>query len=88
MRTPHEIDPEGAREAGVVRAVVASLCVMGLASLMWVHSGVPLQADEPSARAESADFLRAPTTDPSLPGLDATVNRQDAAADPAPAPTF
>ena len=93
MRNHFDLDPEGAREYGTARAIVASLCVLGLASLMWFHGGASTTADDnlmavPAAVGDNAS-LHAPTTDPSLPSLEATFARKDdAAADPAPAPTF
>lgn len=89
MRNRFDIGQDGRPESRTVRAIVASLCVLGLASLMWVHSGIPGQPDE-SAMAIPADgssFLRVPTTDPSLPSLDATFARKGD-ADAEPAPTF
>jgi hypothetical protein len=93
MRNRFDYDPDGARTYGTARAIVASLCVLGLASLMWFHSGAIATTDEPAAAPPAAapdtGSLRAPTTDPSLPSLDATFARKDdAAADQAPAPTF
>jgi hypothetical protein len=95
MRNGHEIDSEGAAGAKAMRAIVASLCVLGLASLMWVHSGSvgPVEERSPSiggtpAAAEQSS-LRAPTTDASLPSLESVMTSQrDVPADAAQAPTF
>jgi len=87
MRHPYDIDRDAAREAGAVRAIVASLCVIGLASIMWVHSGVPGQPEDtaPTAAAATA-FLPAPAT-PAESAQDFGRPTQ-ADVDPAPPPTF
>ena len=91
--------PEGARKANMVRAAVAMTCVLGLTSLMWLHSGLvggfgELTTPEIVGATMVTSlpdqlFLPAPTSDPSLPSLDSTFRRTDVApADEAPAPTF
>jgi len=99
MQTRFDIDREGAAKANSVRALVATLCVLGLASFMWVHS-VPMgelsdnPAAVPPAAEQAADtqrnaYLHAPTSDPSLPSLEATFANRDAAPSGEPAvPTF
>ncbi len=87
MRHPYDVDPAAAREAGTVRAIVASLCVLGLASLMWVHSGVPGQPDDAAtATAPATAFLPAPAT----PAESAQDFGRPTQADvyPTPPPTF
>lgn len=88
---PNDESPSATRSA---RAVLATLCVLGLASLMWLHSNAP--GGVADAIAESAPppsgasgFLHAPTGDPSLPSLEATLSRTDLEpADTPAAPTF
>lgn len=99
MQTRFDIDREGAAKANSVRALVATLCVLGLASFMWLHSGtmgeisdnavaVP-PAAENAADAQRNAYLHAPTSDPSLPSLEATFANRDAAPSGEPAaPTF
>jgi hypothetical protein len=99
MHDRFEIDREGAAKANSVRAFVATLCVLGLASLMWLHSGTMGELSDsattvPPAAADAADtqhnaYLHAPTGDPSLPSLEATFAHKDAAPTGEPAaPTF
>ena len=99
MQTRFDIDRQGAVKANSVRAVVATLCVLGLASFMWLHSGTMGElADDaaavPPAAANAADaprndYLHAPTSDPSLPSLEATFAHKDAGPSGEPAaPTF
>jgi hypothetical protein len=99
MQTRFDIDREGAVKANSVRAFVATLCVLGLASFMWLHSGtmgevsdsaatVPPAADNAADTPRNA-YLHAPTSDPSLPSLEATFAHQDAGPSGEPAaPTF
>ena len=99
MHTRFDIDREGAAKANSVRALVATLCVLGLASFMWVHS-VPMgelsdnPAAVPPAAEQAADtqrnaYLHAPTSDPSLPSLEATFAHKEAGPSGEPvAPTF
>ena len=79
--------------------VLSALCVLGLASLMWLHSGgaggfndESTQFPAPAALASTAPSpgsLHAPTSDPSLPSLEATFSRKDfPVADDTSAPTF
>jgi hypothetical protein len=99
MKTRFDLDQEGAQGTNSVRAVVATVCVLGLASFMWLHSGgaggfndESAQSPTPAAMASTAPnpgSLHAPTSDPSLPSLEATFSRKDfSAADDPPAPTF
>ncbi len=92
MKSPTELER---RRTGynTTGAVVATLYVLGLASLLFLHNGpngvssavaptAPIVADAPA-------YLHAPTSDPSLPSLEATLSRlENAPADEAPAPTF
>ena len=74
-------------------ATLAAVCVLGLASLTVFHlhgsDAVPplANATMPGTSANN-DFLRAPTTDPSLPSLEATFPRGVERAQEAQAPTF
>jgi hypothetical protein len=99
MQTRFDIDREGAVKANSVRAFVATLCVLGLASFMWLHSGTMGELSDnaaavPPAAANAADeprndYLHAPTSDPSLPSLEATFAHKDAGPSGEPAaPTF
>ncbi|MFO1324607.1 MAG: hypothetical protein U1F15_11155 [Burkholderiales bacterium] len=94
MASRYDFDEQGADRANSVRAVVATLCVLGLASIMWIHSGAsvgPIDEAPPAAApaAPQTGSLHAPTTDPSLPSLEATFSRTNATpADEAQAPTF
>ena len=94
MRNHLYPNQEGASARRSARAVVATLCVLGLASLMWLHSGPTggladaLAEASPNAGATTGS-LHAPTSDPSLPSLDATMSRKDLEPADAPAaPTF
>lgn len=94
MRNHLDPNQEGASARRSARAVVATLCVLGLASLMWLHSGpagglADALAEAPSSASNSTGSLHAPTSDPSLPSLEATLSRPDAEPADAPAaPTF
>lgn len=99
MPTRYDLDREGSLKANSARAVVASLCVLGLATLVWMRIGAIGEfAETPAAGIASSvhtadvrpgDYLHAPTSDPSLPSLDATFSAKDVTpADEAPAPTF
>lgn len=99
MQTRFDIDREGAVKANSVRAFVAALCVLGLASFMWLHSGTMGDVSDnaatvPPAAENTADtqrnaYLHAPTSDPSLPSLEATFAHRDAGPSGEPAaPTF
>jgi hypothetical protein len=92
-----EVDQKSGKSPNSQRAIVATLYVLGLASLMWLHSGrsvsdessaVPAP-DQPASVAATSSYLHAPTSDPSLPSLEATFSRSDVEpADKAQAPTF
>ncbi len=84
-------------------AIVAAACVASLVGVLWMHThpdmaqvattfAAPSLASAPMAPTGSsspASFLRAPTGDPSLPSLEATMSRPDAAAEQTEsAPTF
>ena len=99
MKTRFDLDQQGANGTNSVRAVVATICVLGLASLMWLHGpGTGGLNDNPARSPASAVLastapnpgsLHAPTSDPSLPSLEATFSRKDfPAADDTSAPTF
>ncbi len=92
----NHLDPnlESASASRSARAVVATLCVLGLASLMWLHSGPAgglsdVLAEAPPPASATTGSLHAPTSDPSLPSLEATLSRKDLEPADAPAaPTF
>lgn len=99
MKTRFDLDQQGANGTNSVRAVVATICVLGLASLMWLHSGGAGGLNDDPARAPvsaalvstapNPGSLHAPTSDPSLPSLEATFSRKDfPVADDSSAPTF
>lgn len=98
MRNRFELDPEGAHRANSLRAFVATLGVLGLASLMWAHGGAVGALEESAGPpisllaatpADDPGSLRAPTTDSSLPPLDtATFRNADAPAEAPVVPTF
>jgi hypothetical protein len=72
-------------------AIVATLYVLGLASLLFLHNGTTVvsSATAPAIATSAPAYLHAPTSDPSLPSLEATLARlENAPADEAPAPTF
>ena len=98
MKSRLTFDRESAATRNSVRTLVAALCVLGLVGLTLFHfddgggfanrfakATLP-DTDGPVA---NSGFLRAPTSDPSLPSLEATFPRKDITpADEAPAPTF
>ncbi|MBK9115197.1 MAG: hypothetical protein IPM22_06055 [Betaproteobacteria bacterium] len=94
MRNHLDPNTEGASATRSARAVVATLCVLGLASLMWLHSGpsggpADALAEAPPPASATTGSLHAPTSDPSLPSLEATMSRNDVEPADAPAaPTF
>jgi len=98
MKSLFTVDRENAATRNSVRTLVAVLCVLGLVGLTVFHFedgagiGNPFaKAAAPAAAGPVADsrFLRAPTSDPSLPSLEATFSHKIVApADEATAPTF
>jgi len=85
MNVRSNFDARGARTANSVRTVVAALFVLGVTSLVIVHS----DRQEPAAATASNDqFLHAPSTDPSLPDLRTTMRQFDTAYEVSQAPTF
>jgi hypothetical protein len=96
MKSRFDFDREGAATGNSVRTLVATLCVLGLVGLTFLHIGdggwFAAEATLPATDgpvATSAGSLHAPTSDPSLPSLEATFSRKDVTpADEAPAPTF
>lgn len=98
MNTRFDFDRKNSRTGNSIRTVVAALCVIGLVCwLTLLHGGADgglgdefAQATTPAGPvAETTSSLRAPTSDPSLPSLEATFSRTSAppVEDP-PAPTF
>ena len=86
MKSRFDFQREGAVKANSVRALVATLCVLGLLSLTLFHSNDDARmvtgfADSTQsatdASAAHADFLRAPTSDPSLPSLESAFSGKD-----------
>jgi len=99
MKSRFDFDRERATTANYVRTLVATLCVLGLVGLTVLHMGDGggfsswlAEATLPATDVpvmNSAGSLHAPTSDPSLPSLEATFSRKDVTpADEAPAPTF
>ena len=93
------LNEEGTVASNSARVMLATVCVLGLVALMFLHIEPP--ANDREFRSEgdtdttvmpaaiAPPFLHAPTRDPSLPSLDATFSRTDVApADEAMAPTF
>jgi hypothetical protein len=99
MKSRFDFDREGAVVARSVRALVATLCVLALVGLTlfhagddgWINAGF-VEATQPATDdpAATSGFLHAPTSDPSLPSLEATRFPDDVtpAAEAAPASTF
>ena len=89
MQTRITIDREGARTASAIRTAAASGCILGLAGLVWLHSepAVTVASNTvPATPAAAAPaYLHAPTSDPSLPGLDA-LRSPEQVTDAIPAP--
>ena len=99
MKSRIDFERKGGFRANSVRALVAALCVLGLASLTLLHgnddgriatgyaaSTQPTTTDGPVANSR---FLHAPTGDPSVPSAESVFSRKDAAPDDGPpAPTF
>jgi len=98
MSRRFDSDPEGAATRSSIRALVATLCVLGLVGLTFFHFGdggafasrsVAPTVPQVDSRVVGPNFLHAPTSDPSLPSLEATFSRKDVTpAEDAPAPTF
>ena len=92
MKTTTELDRR--RAGNTTGAVVATLYVLGLASLLFLHNepNVVSSAIAPAAPtvvSSATAYLHAPTSDPSLPSLEATLSRlENAPVDETPAPTF
>jgi hypothetical protein len=91
------ITVEGASTRNAVRALVATLCVLGLVGLTlfgfddggFANRFAGASLPEPTLSVENSGFLRAPTSDPSLPSLEGTFSRKDVTpVDAPPAPTF
>jgi len=85
MHARSEFDAPAAKTANSARAIVAVLFVLGVTSLLWVRSD---RIDSPPVIATNNQFLHAPSTDPSLPDLRATMRQPDAADEVAQPPTF
>ena len=98
MKSRLSFERERAAARGSVRTLVATLCVLGLVGLTLYHfddgggfanrfaSATLTPADGPVV---NSSFLHAPTSDPSLPSLEATFSRKDVTpAAEAAAPTF
>ena len=85
----HRFDEERRRaeESHAVQAVVATLFVLGLAGLLFLHAdgNKPMPFATPLGTT-SDDYLHAPTSDPSLPDVRAAM--RNAPDDAVQAPTF
>jgi hypothetical protein len=98
MKSRFDFDRESAAARNSVRTLVAALCVLGLVGLTLFHISDDgrfatghAEATQPATDGPVANsgFLHAPTSDPSLPSLEATFSRKDVTpADEVPAPTF
>ena len=98
MKSRFPFNRESPATRNSVRTVIATLCVLGLVSLTLFHfddgtgfASRTAKATSPETRGPvaSSDYLRAPTSDPSLPSLEATFPRNAVApAYEAPTPTF
>ena len=98
MKSRFDFDLEGAAARNSVRTLVAALCVLGLVGLTLFHFDdgggfanrfAKATLPETNGPVANSGFLHAPTSDPSLPSLEATFSRKDVTpADEAPAPTF
>ena len=98
MKSRFDFDREGPVTTNSLRALVATLCVLGLVGLTLFHFDdgggfanrfAKATLPETDGPVANSSFLHAPTSDPSLPSLEATFSRKDVTpADEAPAPTF
>ena len=98
MKTRCDFDRESTVARNSVRTLVAALCVLGLVGLTLFHFDdgggfanrfAKATLPETDGPVANSGFLHAPTSDPSLPSLEATFSRKDfSAADDTPAPTF
>jgi len=98
MKSRIDFERKGGVRANSVRALVAALCVLGLASLTLLHSNGDgriaagyVASTQPTTDGPvvNSRFLHAPTGDPSVPSAESVFSRKDAAPDDdPPAPTF
>jgi hypothetical protein len=84
-----------AGRARILGAIVASVCVMGLVGMIWLHAEHPaVQLGTavyvaPAATPTDTAFLHAPAAFAAVPSADQVFSRRDASTDDAPAaPTF
>lgn len=84
-RNRFEFDRQGAEKAHAVQVVIATLFILGISGLLWMHS-------DPETRVPFAtthdDYLHAPSSDPSLPDLRATLRELDGKPEPEAPPTY
>lgn len=98
MKSRVDFERKGGVRANSVRALVAALCVLGLASLTLLHSNGDgriaagyVASTQPTTDGPvvNSRFLHAPTGDPSVPSAESVFSRKDATPDDdPPAPTF
>lgn len=89
-----QIDREGARRASTARTLAASMMVIGLAGLLWLHTEhagtpqLPVATSDAIATCPDADCLHAPAGDPSVPAADRVFAKGTAPDALPPIPTF
>jgi hypothetical protein len=98
MKSRFAFDRDSTAARNSIRTLVATLCVLGLVGLTLFHFDdgggfanrfAKVAFPETNGPIADSGFLHAPTSDPSLPSLEATFSRRDVTpADEAPAPTF
>ena len=96
MKNRVDFERKGGIRANSVRALVAALCVLGLASLTLLHSNDDgriaagyAASTQPTTDGPVANssFLHAPTGDPSVPSAESVFSRKDATPDDDPPAT-
>lgn len=89
-----QIDREGARRASTARTLAASMMVIGLAGLIWLHTEHAGDSQTPAATSDAvapcldAACLHALAGDPSVPTADRVFARGTAYDALPPIPTF
>jgi hypothetical protein len=88
MQSRTQLDAKGAATANTLRTVIAAMFVLGITSLVWLHTAPADVHKDAAPVATPQSFLHAPSGDPSLPSLEATFARMPASPEEPPAPTF
>lgn len=92
-----ELERSTDRDTSVLGAIIASVCVMGLVGMLWLHGDAPTMQPVTTGSAAAvtavpgqAAFLHAPATDVSVPSADQVFAQRSAASDEdaVAAPTF